>query len=112
VSLIADRLEGHLKELGVNVASFIKPGATMADLPSAEQRQSRKIHWKLSDFEEQSQTDLRNRVAGSIPDNQLTVLRRLSEGATSEREAVLDLILLGVQQPRAESMVVEFLKKK
>jgi DNA-binding XRE family transcriptional regulator len=112
VSLIADRLEGHLKDLGIDCARFIQPGATMSDLPHQKEKPLRKIHWKQSDFEESPQTGRRDRLSGAIPANQLTVLRRLSEGATSGREAVQDLVRLGVQQPRAESMVADVLEQK
>jgi DNA-binding XRE family transcriptional regulator len=110
VSLIADRLESHLVELGVCAPSLFVPGGRLADLPPPTSATERKpfsgfVAETPSAPESPRLARLRNEA---IPENQLAILRRVAAGQSSPRDAVRDLIELGVIQPRAELLISLF----
>lgn len=107
VSLIADRLEGHLENFGVNSAAFFVPNGRIADLASKAQKPARPIAWKQSDFEDAGISQNRaNRLREeAVTPEQLRILQGVATGNTTGREAVRELIGIGVVQTRAERLI-------
>lgn len=106
LSLIADRLEGHLIEVGVNPGHFFRSGARLADLSTHPPKKNREYTGFVG--ETPSAPNLRQFAKlryEAVPEEQIAVLRRVMTGETSPRDAVRALIDLGVVQPRAEHLL-------
>ena len=107
VSLIADRIEGHLESCGVNPQVFFVPGGRIADLAPKQQKPARPINWRLSDFDDAGipQNRASRLQEEAVTPDQLRILKGVATGNTSRREAVRELVGIGVIQTRAEKLI-------